>query len=372
MRIFKPFLISILCIYVLIRITFFLNSPAEGGFPYSMTFIPSTGNTILSDHINTSNNEHINNNIPESIDDFSVNVSEMQAVTDPYPASTESLATTLDGEIQRLRNVIKQITQETQWYFDPPTFCEDSANYNHGANNFTGSGAYDFGSSTASLEIPNDAAITVDKIGELALDTTITGYHQGLLTYFGTETNYIVSFPTDTLTTNDGDVAAYNAERDQFEMVSNAGFTDSAGLANNLSDETGTDTAVFSNDATLVRPTSDDLTLTGSAASTPDANTITKDHLIGARCTFNGQSTPAYIEEINFSGAITDNGVGDYTLTIDRDFANDSYAFVGSTISTDFVSFSASAVGSIKVDVTNDAGAATDRSKISIILVGAQ
>ena len=89
------------------------------GYPYSMTYTVSAGDTILAAHYNTANNEHINNNIPESIDDYSANATEMKATADPYPAGSESLATTLDGELQRIRYVINQILKSTQWYIFP-------------------------------------------------------------------------------------------------------------------------------------------------------------------------------------------------------------------------------------------------------------
>lgn len=119
-----------------------------------------------------------------------------------------------------------------------------------------------------------------------------------------------------------------------------------------------------------------DVTITGSAASTPDANTLTKDHMIGARCTFNGTGVPAYIEEINFSGAITDNGAGDYTLTIDRDFANANYTADGAVNddggSAIFMSFDAKVVGSIQVLTYSHAGALTDKPDNGVVLFGAQ
>lgn len=102
-----------------------LPATAYAGFPYSMTFTVSAGDTILADHYNTGNNEHINNNIPESIDDYSITVAEMGSVTDPFPAGTESQATTLDGELQRLRNQIFDLVSltsnggtATKWYHD--------------------------------------------------------------------------------------------------------------------------------------------------------------------------------------------------------------------------------------------------------------
>ncbi len=89
------------------------------GFPYTMSRVPVTGDVVQAVDINTSNQEHINSNIPEDIDDYSVNATEMKAVADPYSGGSESLATNLAGEIERLRYVKKQITGEAQWYIDP-------------------------------------------------------------------------------------------------------------------------------------------------------------------------------------------------------------------------------------------------------------
>lgn len=100
-----------------------LSSTVYGAFPYSMTYTVSAGDTILADHLNQSNSEHINNNIPESIDDYSATNAEMGSTTDPYPASIESKATTLDGELQRKRFQINSLidrfnTDATKWYHD--------------------------------------------------------------------------------------------------------------------------------------------------------------------------------------------------------------------------------------------------------------
>ena len=56
---------------------------------------------------------------PTKIGDESDNAATMQANTDPYPLAVASLATTLQGEILRIRYLIKQITGETHWYIDP-------------------------------------------------------------------------------------------------------------------------------------------------------------------------------------------------------------------------------------------------------------
>lgn len=63
----------------------------------------------------------LNNLIPTMIDDYSANVSQMQTTTDPGEVGTESLATTLAGELARLRLLIKEITGKNQWYESPVT-----------------------------------------------------------------------------------------------------------------------------------------------------------------------------------------------------------------------------------------------------------
>lgn len=67
--------------------------------------------------VNKSDTSHLH--APANLDDASLNLAAMQAIVDPYPAGTPSLATSLEGEIQRLRHVLKQITDESYWYVDP-------------------------------------------------------------------------------------------------------------------------------------------------------------------------------------------------------------------------------------------------------------
>jgi len=56
---------------------------------------------------------------PLLIDDYSTDTTQMQVVTDPGEVGTESKATTLAGEIARLRFLIKEITGEDYWYESP-------------------------------------------------------------------------------------------------------------------------------------------------------------------------------------------------------------------------------------------------------------
>ena len=96
-------------------------------FPYNKVKTVVTGELITASDRNSEHDNHINNNIPENIDDYSTNTTEMQTNTDPYPAGTPSLAISLSEEIERLRYLIKQITGEAQWYIDPDISINDLA-----------------------------------------------------------------------------------------------------------------------------------------------------------------------------------------------------------------------------------------------------
>jgi len=50
----------------------------------------------------------------------SADVTAMRVVVDPGEVGSESLASNNTGEVQRLRNLIKEITGKTQWYETPP------------------------------------------------------------------------------------------------------------------------------------------------------------------------------------------------------------------------------------------------------------
>ena len=82
---------------------------------------------------------------------------------------------------------------------------------------------------TDNIRIPSDAAPTVSAAGDMAVDTTITD-HTGLITYHdGTEALYVVAIPTGNLNASDGNVIAYNAANNEFEMTSVSGTGDVVG-----------------------------------------------------------------------------------------------------------------------------------------------
>ena len=74
--------------------------------------------TLTAADLNAEFDNILNNLIPAGVDDESASDVAMQATADPYPGSAISKPTSLTGELQRLRYMIKQMTGNTYWYED--------------------------------------------------------------------------------------------------------------------------------------------------------------------------------------------------------------------------------------------------------------
>jgi len=81
----------------------------------------ASGLTLTANIYNSDHQNHIDNMDPEQIDDYSPDNSTFQTMTDPYSGSSESLPTTLAGELERIRYQIDQIIGGSQWYHDMPS-----------------------------------------------------------------------------------------------------------------------------------------------------------------------------------------------------------------------------------------------------------
>lgn len=98
-----------------------------GGSTFSRVKTWSSGETLTASDLNAEFNNILNNLTPAGVDDYSATTTEMRAVTDPYPASAESQATSLQGELERIRYQILEIKKSMQasnityWYQDLPT-----------------------------------------------------------------------------------------------------------------------------------------------------------------------------------------------------------------------------------------------------------
>jgi hypothetical protein len=89
--------------------------------PALYTHTTRAAGTVLTANIyNTDHQNHIDNGIPGQLDDYSVSVAQMQTTTDPGEVGTESLATSLAGELERLRFAIKEARGGAQWYQTTP------------------------------------------------------------------------------------------------------------------------------------------------------------------------------------------------------------------------------------------------------------
>lgn len=100
---------------------------------------------------------------PLLIDDYSTNVTQMQVTTDPGEVGSEIVATTLAGELARLRFMLKEITGEAQWYESPIASITGLANAvgtGLTANRIV-SGRVRTGSQMPIFLVPNGAARTI-------------------------------------------------------------------------------------------------------------------------------------------------------------------------------------------------------------------
>ena len=91
-------------------------------------------------------------------------------------------------------------------------------------------------------------------------------------------------------------------------------------------------------------------------------------------CVFQGTSTATILDSFN-STSLTDNGTGDYTLTIATDFGSDNYSALGtvSNSTRGVVSLGGIAAGTIPVSTRQaDNGTLTDYGSISVAAFGDQ
>jgi len=86
-----------------------------------------TTEVLSNTDLNAEIDNILNNLDPSGVDDYSATATQMKLNTNPGTTGSESLATSLAGEIERLRYVIKRIvgTQITNWYDAPTTSLTD-------------------------------------------------------------------------------------------------------------------------------------------------------------------------------------------------------------------------------------------------------
>lgn len=89
------------------------------GGNYTRIHTRNTGNTISGPDDDSEFDNIIANSTPAGLDDASVNDAAMQSTADPFPGSAISKPTSLTGELERLRFLIKQQEVTSQWYIYP-------------------------------------------------------------------------------------------------------------------------------------------------------------------------------------------------------------------------------------------------------------
>lgn len=75
-----------------------------------------SGDSLLAIDLNAEFDNLISNMIPQSIVGYSATVNQMRTQTDPGESGTESLATSMAGELERLRFALTEIKGTTYWY----------------------------------------------------------------------------------------------------------------------------------------------------------------------------------------------------------------------------------------------------------------
>jgi len=87
----------------------------------------AAGSVLTAAIYNADHQNHIDNGVPLQLDDYSSTVAQMQSTVDPGEVGTESQATTLAGELERLRARIKSISGLDQWYETPDASLDELA-----------------------------------------------------------------------------------------------------------------------------------------------------------------------------------------------------------------------------------------------------
>ncbi|KKL05945.1 hypothetical protein LCGC14_2600960 [marine sediment metagenome] len=111
-------------------------------------------------------------------------------------------------------------------------------------------------------------------------------------------------------------------------------------------------------------------TLTGVAPAPPVANRLYKDNIVKHWIQFN-MTGPTIFDSFNIT-SITDVNVGNFIVTIDRDYANDDYACISGSDAYHTRTASLIAVGSYKLLCDDPSNNPFDASFISSIGVGDQ
>jgi hypothetical protein len=288
---------------------------------FSRYFVESAGNTILAANYNGEFDNIITNFVPAGMDDMSATAAAMRTTVDPGESGTESLATSLEGEIHRIRNIIKEITGKTYWYESPATaMCV-------GAASSTDNAVARFDSTTGKI-LQNSTVIVSDLgatsgITSLAIGGALSGVTTLGLSGAITSTGASIAQTSATSSTLKLESAVGSAPVIQLYKGATNNWTIEQNSANEL--ELGYNAASSlrvidqaSPVPVLINPSNID------AASTPDANTLFPNLLIKARSRTAADGTIQ--EAVNLTCSYAGTGTYDYTFR--RDMATANYVIL--------------------------------------------
>jgi hypothetical protein len=93
------------------------------------TIVPRfPGEILTADKYNVDRQVMVDNAVPAMIDDHSATLAQMQATTDPAPGGAPALATSLAGELERIRYVLGSLSTAATYWYDVPRVGLQPAN----------------------------------------------------------------------------------------------------------------------------------------------------------------------------------------------------------------------------------------------------
>jgi len=85
---------------------------------------------LTASDLNAEFNNILDNLDADQVGGSSATVGNMQTTEDPGEVGSESLASSIEGEIRRMRTLLKEITGKTQWYESPDRSLDSASQYN--------------------------------------------------------------------------------------------------------------------------------------------------------------------------------------------------------------------------------------------------
>jgi hypothetical protein len=129
---------------------------------YSIT-IRADGLILTGAIYNADHQNHVDNCTPTGLDDYSLDVAQMRTQTDPGTPGSESMATSIAGEIARLRFVLARLIDKTYWYDVPAASAAITGNLTLTAADFGYQNVNKFITANADITLPLANAVATTK-----------------------------------------------------------------------------------------------------------------------------------------------------------------------------------------------------------------